>query len=176
MRKILLMAAMVAFLGGCASDVKKEAPVEDGRLTPSTAVTPPQTEIKKIDVTGVTETSDTALKKGDLAKRSIFYDLDKYDVKDEYKPMLQAHAKYLSTHGKARMLIQGNCDDRGSREYNIALGQKRSDGIRKMLMLMGAQEAQIESVSLGKEKPRCTEQDESCYAQNRRGDMLYGGE
>jgi peptidoglycan-associated lipoprotein len=74
------------------------------------------------------------------------------------------------------MLIQGNCDERGSREYNIALGQKRADGVKKMLLLMGAQENQIESVSLGEEKPRCTDSTEACYSQNRRSDMLYGGE
>jgi peptidoglycan-associated lipoprotein len=111
-----------------------------------------------------------------LSKRSIYYDYDKYDVKDEYKPLLQAHARYLAQNRNAKMLIQGNCDERGSREYNIALGQKRADGVKKMLLLMGAQESQLESVSLGEEKPRCTENADACYAQNRRGDMLYGGE
>ena len=111
-----------------------------------------------------------------LSKRSIFYDYDKYDVKDEYKPLLQAHARYLAQNRGAKMLIQGNCDERGSREYNIALGQKRADGVKKMLQLMGVQESQIESVSLGEEKPRCTENAEACYSQNRRSDMLYGGE
>ena len=90
--------------------------------------------------------------------------------------MLQAHARYLAQNRNAKMLIQGNADERGSREYNIALGQKRSEGVRKMLQLMGAQESQIEAVSLGEEKPRCTENTEACYSQNRRSDMLYGGE
>jgi peptidoglycan-associated lipoprotein len=75
-----------------------------------------------------------------------------------------------------KMLIQGNTDERGSREYNIALGQKRADAVRQALTLLGAKEVQIESVSLGEEKPRCTEATESCFAQNRRGDMLYSGE
>ena len=74
------------------------------------------------------------------------------------------------------MLIQGNCDERGSREYNIALGQRRSEALRRMLVLLGARDGQIEAVSLGKEKPRCTDQTETCYDQNRRDDMLYGGE
>ncbi|MDP1952146.1 MAG: peptidoglycan-associated lipoprotein Pal, partial [Betaproteobacteria bacterium] len=106
----------------------------------------------------------------------IFYDYDKYDVKDEYKPLLQAHASYLAKHRDAKILIQGNCDERGSREYNIALGQKRADGVKKILQLMGVQEGQMESVSLGEEKPRCTETAEACYSQNRRSDMLYRGE
>jgi peptidoglycan-associated lipoprotein len=75
-----------------------------------------------------------------------------------------------------KMLVQGNADERGSREYNLALGQKRSDAIKKAMTLFGATDGQIESVSLGEEKPRCTERTEDCYAQNRRGDILYSGE
>ncbi len=90
-----------------------------------------------------------------LSKRSIFYDLDQYDVKDEYKPLVEAHAQATcATTRAAKMLIQGNTDERGSREYNIALGQKRSDGVKRMLLLLGAKEDQVESVSLGEEKPR----------------------
>ena len=74
------------------------------------------------------------------------------------------------------MLIQGNTDDRGSREYNLALGQKRADAIKQMLTLLGAREDQVESVSLGEEKPKNEGQNETAWAENRRGDMLYSGE
>jgi len=111
-----------------------------------------------------------------LSKRQIFFDYDKYDVKDEYRPLIEAHAKYLRDNPGAKMLIQGNADERGSREYNVALGQKRSDNVKKMLILLGARDAQLESVSLGEEKPACAEHSEGCWAKNRRGDMLYGGE
>jgi peptidoglycan-associated lipoprotein len=111
-----------------------------------------------------------------LSRRSVFYDYDKDDIKEEYRPMIQAHARYLSQNRGAKMLIQGNCDERGSREYNIALGQRRANGVKRMLVLLGAGEAQIEATSLGEEKPRCTAQTEECYSQNRRSDMLYGGE
>ncbi len=74
------------------------------------------------------------------------------------------------------MLVQGNCDERGSREYNLALGQRRAEAVRRMLVLLGAREAQIEPVSLGEEKPRCTQQTEACWAENRRGDLLHSGE
>jgi len=178
MKNLLAAASIVALMAGCASTPKEEpkAAVED--RTPSTAV-PSQP-----GVTTVTPTAPRAdqvpnvLKDPNniLSKRSLYYDYDKYDVKDEYKPLLQAHARYLSQNRNAKMLIQGNCDERGSREYNIALGQKRADGVKKMLLLMGAQESQIESVSLGEEKPRCTDATEPCYSQNRRSDMLYGGE
>ena len=111
-----------------------------------------------------------------LSKRSVFYDYDSDAIKDEFKPLIQAHGKYLAEHGNEKMLIQGNCDERGSREYNIALGQRRADALKRTLVLLGARDNQIETVSLGEEKPRCTEQTEACYAQNRRSDMLYSGE
>ena len=111
-----------------------------------------------------------------LSKRSIYFDYDKYDVKPEYKDLVAAHAKFLANNRQFKMLIQGNTDDRGSREYNLALGQKRADSIKKMLTLMGAREEQVESVSLGEEKPKNEGQNEAAWAENRRGDMLYSGE
>jgi len=111
-----------------------------------------------------------------LSKRSIYYELDKFDVRDEYRSLIEAHAKYLRENPNARMMIQGNTDERGSREYNVGLGQRRSDSVKKMLTLLGARDDQIESVSLGEEKPVCTAASEDCYAKNRRGDMLYNGE
>ena len=179
MNKLLAVAAMVALLAGCASTPKEEskAAVED--RTPSTTVIPPQPGVTTVTpVAPKTDQLPNALKDPNniLSKRSLYYDYDKYDVRDEYKPLLQAHARYLSQNPNAKMLVQGNCDERGSREYNIALGQKRSDGVKKMLLLMGAQESQVESVSLGEEKPRCTETTEACLGENRRSDMLYGGE
>ena len=111
-----------------------------------------------------------------LSKRSIYFDYDKYDVKPEYKDLVAAHARFLSNNRQFKMLIQGNTDERGSREYNLALGQKRADSIKKMLTLMGAREEQVESVSLGEEKPKSEGQNEAAWAENRRGDMLYSGE
>ena len=114
--------------------------------------------------------------KSPLSKRNVYFDYDSYVVKDEYKALLDHHAKFLAKNGQMKMLIQGNADERGSREYNLALGQKRAEAVKKALLLLGAKEAQLESVSLGEEKPACMEQTESCWAQNRRGDMLYSGE
>jgi peptidoglycan-associated lipoprotein len=111
-----------------------------------------------------------------LSKRSIYYDLDKFDIKDEYRALVEAHAKYLRENPGTKMLIQGNTDERGSREYNVGLGQRRADGVKRMLMLLGAREDQIESVSLGEEKPKSEGHEESAWSQNRRSDMLYSGE
>ena len=111
-----------------------------------------------------------------LSKRSVYFDYDKFEVKAEYKDLVAAHAKFLADNRQFKMLIQGNTDERGSREYNLALGQKRADALKKMLVLLGAREDQVESVSLGEEKPKNEGQNETAYAENRRGDMLYSGE
>ena len=111
-----------------------------------------------------------------LSKRSVLFDYDSYVIKDQYRPLVEAHAKFLVSHPKVRMLIQGNTDERGSREYNLALGQKRADAVKKALGLLGVSEGQLESVSLGEEKPSCSDSGESCWAANRRGDMLYSDE
>ncbi len=108
-----------------------------------------------------------------LSKRSVYFDYDQYVVKDEFKPLIEAHAKFLVNNPNFKVLIQGNADERGSREYNLALGQKRAEAVKKALMLLGAREGQIESVSLGKEKPVCGESNEECWAKNRRSDILH---
>ena len=95
---------------------------------------------------------------------------------DFAKSLVEAHAKFLVANPRVKMLIQGNADERGSREYNLALGQKRAEALKKMLLLLGAREDQVEAVSLGEEKPRCSEAGEACWSKNRRDDMLYTGE
>jgi len=111
-----------------------------------------------------------------LSKRSVYFDFDSFVVKDEYKPLVEAHARFLQQHPDMRMTIQGNTDERGSHEYNIALGQKRADAVKRMMVLLGASDSQIETVSFGKEKPKNPGHDESAWAQNRRDDIVYAGE
>jgi peptidoglycan-associated lipoprotein len=111
-----------------------------------------------------------------LSQRSIYFDYDRFDIRPEYRDLVAAHARFLVNNRQFRMLIQGNTDERGSREYNLALGQKRADAIKKQLVLLGVREEQVESVSLGEEKPKNLGQDETAWAENRRGDLLYSGE
>ena len=111
-----------------------------------------------------------------LSKRSVFYDYDSDAVKDEFRPIIQAHAKYLASNPNARMLIQGNCDERGSREYNLALGQRRAEAVKKVMTVLGVTDGRIETVSYGEEKPAASGHDEQAWAQNRRADIKYAGE
>jgi peptidoglycan-associated lipoprotein len=113
---------------------------------------------------------------GNLAQRSIYFDYDSFNVKEEYKPILQAHAKFLVENAGAKIYLQGHTDERGSREYNLALGQKRADAVRRIMAVLGVKDSQIESVSYGEEKPKNAGHDDSAYAQNRRADIVYQGE
>ncbi len=108
-----------------------------------------------------------------LSERSIYFDLDRYEVREEYRALLGEHAKFLKENPQFLMLIQGNTDERGSSEYNLSLGQKRANAVRRVLTLLGVDEAQLESVSLGKEKPRALGHNEAAWAENRRADLLY---
>ncbi len=111
-----------------------------------------------------------------LSQRSVYYDFDSYTVRNEYREMVTAHAQYLRDNANSKVLLQGNTDGRGSREYNLALGQRRADGVKNMMTLSGARDSQIEAVSLGEEKPRAVGHDESSWRQNRRTDIIYRGE
>jgi peptidoglycan-associated lipoprotein len=108
-----------------------------------------------------------------LAKRSIYFDYDGYRVQDEFKALVEAHGQYLRGHKTATVVIQGNTDERGGREYNLALGQKRAEAVRTSLMLLGVPEAQIEAITFGSEKPKAEGSDEVSWAQNRRSDIVY---
>ena len=176
---VLIASLLAACAGTQSTDSQPPAAVEDRGVGKPAAAQPVETRpIGGVDLIGRPAAGAAALKDPNniLSKRSVYYDFDKYDVKDEYKPMIEAHAKYLRENGATRMLIQGNTDERGSREYNIALGQRRSESVKRMLLLLGGREDQIEAVSLGEEKPRATGAGEEAWALNRRSDMLYPGE
>jgi peptidoglycan-associated lipoprotein len=108
-----------------------------------------------------------------LAKRSVYFDFDSFTIKDEFRPVVEAHAKFLVANKTRKVVVQGNTDERGSREYNLALGQKRSEAVRRALISLGVADAQIEAVSFGEEKPKATGTDESAFAENRRADLAY---
>ncbi|MEK9874002.1 MAG: OmpA family protein [Betaproteobacteria bacterium] len=108
-----------------------------------------------------------------LAQRSIYYMFDSFEIQAEYKPILEAHSKFLVDNPSFRVRIEGNCDDRGSREYNLALGQSRAEQIRKSMLLLGVSVDQIEVVSFGAERPVAYGFDEASRAKNRRSDLVY---
>lgn len=180
MNKRLMSSIVLAmFLAACSSKAVKEEPKAAVEEKSAPAVT--QTEEAAPATAAPAAESKVAynpLKDPNniLSKRSIYFDFDKYEVKAEFRPLVEAHAKYLQEHADAKVALQGNADERGSREYNLALGQRRAVAVKKMMNLLGATDKQIETVSFGEEKPRCNEKAESCWSQNRRADVVYEGE
>ena len=174
MKRLIIPTLLALLVAGCSStpDTAEQtgAPVESRTGSGNVAtVTAGNMDSRKLPP----ELTDP---KSILSKRSVYFDYDKFEIKAEYKDLVAAHAKFLTNNRQFKMLIQGNTDERGSREYNLALGQKRADAVKKALGLLGVSEGQLESVSLGEEKPSCSDSGESCWAANRRGDMLYSGE
>jgi peptidoglycan-associated lipoprotein len=190
MRKFAAAALVAVFLAGCQTQPSQEAPIDDKSGAGMSSTAPGGASTAGAGAGGVTGSGvpgagRTAPSDGGnplrdpsniLSRRSVFFEFDSIVVKDEFRPMVEAHARYLAANRGARATIQGHTDERGSREYNIALGQRRADAIKRMMTLVGAQDGQIETVSFGKEKPRNPGHDEASWAQNRRGDIVHAGE
>ncbi|BAO82816.1 outer membrane protein and related peptidoglycan-associated (lipo)protein [Serpentinimonas maccroryi] len=105
--------------------------------------------------------------------RLVFFDFDQYTVRAEFVPLLEGHARFLAADRQRRVALEGHTDERGGREYNLALGQKRAEAVRRSLALMGVQDAQMEAVSFGEEKPASAGSDEAAHSQNRRVELVY---
>ena len=176
MKNIAVYLGLAILAAACSSTPKTEAPITEGgkTTTPSTGTGTGSTTTPANQ--GMVEGNPLRDPNNILSKRSVYFDFDSNAVKDEFRGLIQAHARYMADHRDTRVRIEGNCDERGSREYNLALGQRRSEAIKRMMMLMGVREEQLEAVSLGEEKPKAEGHDEAAWAQNRRGDLLYSGE
>ncbi len=191
MKKLTLALSILLLLAACKStpiDVNK-APIDDksgagstgsssgaqtgttGTATPPGVVPPPQ-QVTTVNNEARAEASANEA----LTKRSIYFDLDSDTVTESSKPVVQAHARYLVANPSVKATIQGNTDERGSREYNLALGQRRAEAVKKLLNVLGANNAQMEAVSFGEEKPRAMGHDETAWAENRRADIQYQGQ
>lgn len=156
MKKAGLSILMVTLLAACASQKPKEEAAAPAAEAPKAAAVDPLNDPNS-----------------PLAKRSAYFPFDVSVVQDADKAMLQAHGQYLAAHADRKVRVEGNCDERGSTEYNIGLGQRRADGVKKVLMLNGANTSQVSTISYGEEKPRATCHAESCWKENRRADLNY---
>lgn len=170
MKKHFLLLSIVAALAGCASGVKlDDVPVDDRSGGAAGAGGAYGSNLNGRGL-GAME----GIKQGPVGvEHIIYFDLDSYSVKPEYQTTLEAHARYLRADRNRRVSIEGHTDARGGSEYNLALGQKRSDAVRRVLSNLGVPEAQVESVSFGKEKPVAQGSDEAAYSQNRRAALNY---
>ncbi|MDO9010218.1 MAG: peptidoglycan-associated lipoprotein Pal [Gallionella sp.] len=170
MKKLVISIVLVNLLAACASQKPHETTAVPAAPAASAAATAPATASAVAAKTAVDPLNDpTSI----LAGRSVYYPFDVAAVQDADKPLVQAHAAYLSKNTARNVRLEGNCDERGSNEYNLALGQRRADGVMKMLELGGAKTGQLDSVSYGEEKPKATGHEESSWSQNRRTDLNY---
>lgn len=106
-------------------------------------------------------------------QKSVYFEFNSYTVPEQYRSLVEMHSSYLTGHGQQKIRIEGNADARGGAEYNLALGQRRSDAVARMMTLLGVNANQIEAISFGKERPRATGNTEADYAENRRADIVY---
>ena len=173
--RVFVAVALAAALAGCASGVKlDDVPVDD--KAGSSAAVPGggpgaggQSQVQPVQAD-----SASASQQGPAnVARIIYFDYDSYVIKPEFQRAIESHARFLKANNGRRVVIEGHTDERGGREYNLALGQRRSEAVRRALGLLGVTDAQVEAVSFGKEKPASPGSDESAFAQNRRAEFAY---
>ncbi len=171
---LVLIASAIAVLAGCSSAPKKEEPTPVAAVAPSPAPTPiPTTPPAESAVAKVTVPDHLDPNSAIRRENSVFFEFDKFSISSKDVAIVDRHAKYLLAHPSLIIKIEGNADERGGREYNLALGQKRADAVKQALKLSGVKDSQMESVSFGKEKPVALGHDEAAWAQNRRADIVY---
>jgi peptidoglycan-associated lipoprotein len=165
-----LLAAVALAAAGCASKVpldnKGDVPVESRSGTPAGGAGGAGTSQSGVTSVDLTKGAQTA-----AATRIVYFDYDSFAVKDEYRTLIDATAKQMVAARTKRMTIEGHTDERGGSEYNLALGQKRAESVAKALTLLGVNDAQVEAVSFGKERPAAQGSDEAAWAKNRRAEL-----
>ena len=177
MKQIFLMFFAVALMTGCGSSVKLDgAPVEDKTGTALSATEADGRGGSAVGNSGVvpveieTNNKNVALPAG---SRVVYFDYDSFVIKPEFQSVIEVHARFIKTDKARKVAIEGHTDERGGREYNLALGQKRSEAVRSALGLLGVADNQLEAVSFGKEKPAVSGSDEAAMAKNRRAEISY---
>ena len=173
-KRVSLALTIAALMAGCSSGVKlDDVPVEDKGAT-STVPGANSGGTSQSGVAPVDLTQSGREAGGPVGvARIIYFDFDSFTVKPEYQSVLEGHSRYLKASSARKVMLEGHTDERGGREYNLALGQKRAEAVRRSLSSLGVPDTQMEAVSLGKEKPKATGHDEAAWAENRRADITY---
>jgi peptidoglycan-associated lipoprotein len=168
-----LALSLALAVAGCSSVPLSDVPVENRAAGPATGGGAPQQPAAS-QVAPVQANSDATQNQGPQnVARIIYFDFDSYVIKPEYQSVIDGHARYLKAGASRHIFIEGHTDDRGGREYNLALGQRRAEAVRNSLRLLGVQDNQVEAVSFGKEKPSDPGNGEQAWAKNRRAEIVY---
>ena len=175
MKRVLMMLALAGLLAACSSPVKlDQVPVEDKGAS-ATASTTPQAgsgaATSAVQPVEIAKTDRDAEMRS--ANRIVYFDFDSFAIRSEFQSVIEAHAKFLKADKSKKVVLEGHTDERGGREYNLALGQKRAEAVRRAMALLGVADAQMEAVSFGKEKPAAQGSSEDAMAKNRRVEISY---
>jgi peptidoglycan-associated lipoprotein len=171
MRKYLFSAAFSAFLLAACSSTPDPAPAASATTTAATPQTP---SASQRPVAPVTTQQAVPLGPGPAgAARVVYFDFDSYQIRPEFQALLESHARFLRANPTKRIVIEGHTDERGGREYNVALGHQRSEAVARALSLLGAGRTQLESISFGEEKPAAAGSEETAWSRNRRAEIAY---
>lgn len=174
MKKRVILAVAVAasaLLAGCSSVKLDDVPVEDRRATSVGPGGPGAVESRVAPVTA--DLSGGATVGPANVARIVYFDYDSYVIKPEFAPLIESHARFLKSNTGRKIVVEGHTDERGGREYNLALGQRRSEAVRRALNLLGVTDSQVEAVSFGEEKPSDAGSDEAAWSRNRRAEIAY---
>lgn len=174
-KSLLGILALAAFLSGCASGVKlNDVPVEDRSASANSVQSRGVGEAAPGGVASVNTGDQAGSGIGPAGTpHTVYFDYDSFVVRADARPVLEAHARFLQANSQRKVTLEGHTDERGGREYNLALGQKRAEAVRRALTLLGVADSRIEAVSYGKEKPADAGQDEAAFAKNRRVEIRY---
>jgi peptidoglycan-associated lipoprotein len=178
-KKILILIALAGAVlaAGCASHKPRPQPTDANQNAPGTGLEGPQTAGDSgANAQGAQNGAGTDAEgptAGQLQNRTIYFDFDSSEIKSEYDSLITAHARYLAANPRAKVRVEGNTDERGSREYNIGLGERRAQAVRRALMLQGVSDTQITTVSYGEERPAVTGHTEEAWSRNRRANIVY---
>ena len=175
MNRLIWATAIAVLLSACGSAVKlDDVPVEDKAGTSvSKSDGKDGTNVGQRAVTGVALDNAQSSAAMMATNRTVYFDYDSFAIRPEFQQVIEAHSKFIKADKNRKVAIEGHTDERGGREYNLALGQKRAEAVRSALGLLGAPDSQLEAVSFGKEKPAVPGNDEAAMAKNRRAEISY---
>ena len=171
-KRVLAAFAVAVVLVGCSSVPLSDVPVED-KSASSVSGQPNGPGAQSSVAPVVTDSANATVAGPANVARIIYFDYDSYEIKPQFQSLIEAHARFLKANSARRVSIEGHTDERGGREYNLALGQRRAEAVRRALVLLGVADNRLEAVSFGKEKPAVPGNDEAAWAQNRRAELVY---
>ncbi len=168
--RFIALAMLAAILAACAREVVEEPAPPEPAPPPAE---PAPTETDRIDPRDFSDARNLDNPDSLLSQRVIYFEFDRSNVRSQFRPVVEAHAEYLRANPSARVILEGHTDERGSREYNLGLGERRGNAVNELLTAGGVPSRQIDVVSYGEERPVCRDSNEDCWQRNRRTEIVY---